>query len=120
MFAADRSGAETLVRIRRIHVGFFEGLEEGQQEILQKRYQRGEYDNDEKSYSMFDIPEVFNNVNLGKDVIKAWFGLGSEDIHDIRKASLIGASASMFFPFIGRTANSFTNTHDNHFLNLIK
>jgi hypothetical protein len=26
------------------HVGFFEGIEEGQQEILQKRYQRGEYD----------------------------------------------------------------------------
>lgn len=102
------------------HVGFFEGIEEGQQEILQKRYQRGEYDDYQKSYSMFDIPEVFNNVDLAKDVIKAWFGIGTEDIHDIRKASLIGASASMFFPFIGRAATSLTSTHSNHFLNLIK
>ena len=101
------------------HVGFLEGLEEGQQEILQKRYQRGEYDDYLQSYSIFDIPEVFNNIDLSKDVIKAWFGVGSEDIDDIRKASLIGASASLFFPFIGRAATGAIHTHDNHFMNLI-
>jgi hypothetical protein len=47
-------------------------------------------------------------------------GMSRKDINDIRKASLIGASASMFFPFIGRAVSSFTNTHNNHFLNMIQ
>lgn len=102
------------------HVGILEGLEEGQQEIMQKRYQRGEYDKYTTSYSMFSIPEVFNNADIAKDVIKAWFGIGGEDIDDIRKASLIGASASLLFPFVGRAATGVVHTHDNHFINLVQ
>jgi len=80
---------------------FLEGTEEGIQEILQNRYQRGLYDDDQSQYSLFDINEVFNDAGLAAEAFAAYLGYDPWDtelpIDQVRKAMNIGAVSSILF-----------------------
>lgn len=78
-----------------------EGIEEGQQQLLQTRFGRGEYDDYNRPISMFDIPSVFQDGKLGIESVLAYLGLliGDPDNGDaeLRKAMEIGAATGMWF-----------------------
>ena len=75
-------------------VGTSEGIEEGQQQLLQNRYQRGEYDNYKGIQSKFDIDSVFNDVRLGLESVADYYGINSYDpdngSEELRKAMNTG------------------------------
>ena len=75
-------------------VGASEGIEEGQQQLLQNRYQRGEYDNYKGIQSKFDIDSVFNDVRLGLESVADYYGINSYDpdngSEELRKAMNTG------------------------------
>ena len=77
-----------------LFVGASEGIEEGQQQLLQSRYQRGEYDNYKGIQSKFDIDSVFNDVRLGLESIADYYGINSYDPdngdRELRKAMNTG------------------------------
>lgn len=78
--------------------GTTEGIEEGQQEILQQRYQQGLYDNYNRPYDMFNVGEMFDNVALAKEALDAYFGINGDPYlnnDNIRKAMNIGAVAAL-------------------------
>jgi len=52
-----------------------EGIEEGQQELLQSRYKRGIYDDYNIPESMLHIPEIFETLDLAQESIYDYFGL---------------------------------------------
>jgi hypothetical protein len=53
-------------RLKRLaSLGAKEGTEEGQQQLLQQRYQRGEYDNYDGTRSLFGIPNAVSDLYLG-------------------------------------------------------
>lgn len=60
-------------------VGASEGIEEGQQQLLQNRYQRGEYDNYKGVQSNFDIGSVFSDVRLGLESVADYYGVNPYD-----------------------------------------
>ena len=74
-----------------------EGIEEGQQHLLQQRYQRGEYDDYSKFRSSFDTESVFNDARLALEAVGAYYGLNYGDpdngSSELRKAMVIGAIA---------------------------
>lgn len=88
--------AKTLLR-----TGFLEGIEEGQQQLLQSRYIRGEYDDYNTPYSMFNLPSVFSDANLASDAIASYIGInfGDPDNGDdeLRKAMNIGSVTGAMF-----------------------
>lgn len=88
--------AKTLLR-----TGFLEGIEEGQQQLLQSRYIRGEYDDYNIPYSMFNLPSVFSDANLASDAIASYIGInfGDPDNGDdeLRKAMNIGSVTGAMF-----------------------
>ena len=81
--------------------GFTEGIEEGQQQLLQSRYQRGEYDDYNTPYSMFSLPSVFSDARLASDAVASYLGInfGDPDNGDaeLRKAMDIGAVTGAMF-----------------------
>jgi len=56
-----------------------EGLEEGVQEILQNRYQRGVYDDYEGGQNVFDVSEVFDDARVAAEAIAAYLGVNIWD-----------------------------------------
>ena len=119
------SGVEsTANKLRALHVfrwvkdkakkgmftGFVEGTEEGQQQLLQSRYQRGEYDEyDSPTYdstvfnpiTLFDIPSSLKDLDLGTAALACYLGInfGDPDNGDeeLRKAMTTGATTGMLF-----------------------
>lgn len=90
--------------------GFVEGTEEGQQQLLQSRYQRGEYDEyDSPTYdstvfnpiTLFDIPSSLKDLDLGTAALACYLGInfGDPDNGDeeLRKAMTTGATTGMLF-----------------------
>lgn len=79
--------------------GVSEGIEEGQQQILQDRYVRGLYDDYNRSANILDIDEVFGNIGLAGESTLAYFGLKPFDKNlntdEIRKAMNIGFASSI-------------------------
>lgn len=88
--------------------GFVEGTEEGQQQLLQSRYQRGEYDEyDSPTYdstvfnpiTLFDIPSSLKDLDLGTAALACYLGInfGDPDNGDeeLRKAMTTGATTGM-------------------------
>lgn len=77
-----------------LFVGASEGVEEGQQQLLQNRYQRGEYDNYKGIQSNFDIDSIFNDIRLGLESIADYYGINSYDPdngdRELRKAMNTG------------------------------
>lgn len=84
-----------------LRTGFLEGIEEGQQQLLQSRYMRGEYDDYNTPYSMFSLPSVFSDANLASDAIASYIGInfGDPDNGDaeLRKAMNIGSVTGAMF-----------------------
>ena len=84
-----------------LRTGFLEGVEEGQQQLLQSRYMRGEYDDYNTPYSMFSLPSVFSDANLASDAIASYIGInfGDPDNGDaeLRKAMNIGSVTGVMF-----------------------
>ena len=75
-------------------VGTSEGIEEGQQQLLQSRYQRGEYDNYKGVQSNFDIGSIFSDVRLGLESVADYYGINPYDPdngnEELRKAMNTG------------------------------
>lgn len=90
--------------------GISEGIEEGQQEILQSRYKAGYYDDYNQEYSMFNVHEMFDNVDLAATALEAYFGLVPNTAYyggdNIRKVMNIGFSSALMFSL---GMNTFTN-----------
>lgn len=84
-----------------LRTGFLEGIEEGQQQLLQSRYMRGEYDDYDTPYSMFNLPSVFSDASLASDAIASYIGInfGDPDNGDaeLRKAMNIGSITGAMF-----------------------
>jgi len=81
-----------------IGTSLLEGVEEGQQQILQQNFLRGDYDDYNKTNSIFDIREIAGNLNLGKDAILAYMGISDfsdSDEKAIRTAMNIGFWSSI-------------------------
>lgn len=76
-----------------------EMIEEGQQQLLQSRYNRGEYDDYKKETSMFDINEFVLNNALATTAVADYFGAGWWDANngdsDLVKAMNIGFWSSV-------------------------
>lgn len=84
-----------------LRTGFLEGIEEGQQQLLQSRYMRGEYDDYDTPYSIFNLPSVFSDASLASDAIASYIGInfGDPDNGDaeLRKAMNIGSVTGAMF-----------------------
>ena len=102
---------------------FSEGLEEINQELLQSKYQRGLYDDYNRTPNMLDINEVFDNANLSFEGLAAYAGITPWDpdlsIEDIRKAFHIGAASSALFAGSLRAASNLAHTDSPNIRNLI-
>lgn len=119
----------TVLRGGKFTTGFFrkaiptsmlESIEEGQQQILQQEYQRGNYDDYDKPQYQFPLKEIVYNGDLAKKSIEALFGLEGNDAKEIRKAMGIGFMTSMWVPgLMGATTNLRSNIYDNNIKNLV-
>lgn len=78
-----------------------EGIEEGQQHLLQQRFMRGEYDDYDKQESAFDLPSLIDTASLASDAVAGYIGINFGDpdngSEELRKAMEIGAMTSMWF-----------------------
>lgn len=105
-------------------IGLTEGIEEANQEILQRKYGRGEYDNYKEPYSMFNIPEVFQDVVLSgeamSDLLGVNFGSPDNGSPDIRRAFAVGVLASMGIPAGGNVVSNLTGANENNVRGLIR
>ena len=61
-----------------------ESIEEGQQNLLQSRYERGEYNKYRNDESMFDVNEFVANSGLALTAVADYFGLGFWDANNNR------------------------------------
>lgn len=90
--------------------GFIEGVEEGQQQLLQSRYMRGEYDDYDSPYfdstlfnpaTLFDIPSSIKDLELGTAALGCYLGINFGDPDngnaELRKAMTTGAVTGMMF-----------------------
>lgn len=59
----------------RLWIASLEGIEEGQQELLQSRYSRGLYDNYDKRQDMFSLPAILDDTQLASEAVAAYFGM---------------------------------------------
>lgn len=75
-------------------VGSLEGIEEGQQELLQSRYQRGVYDDYTQQQQLFSLPSIFEDAMLADEAVFAYLGLLDGDPDNanpqLRRAMQIG------------------------------
>lgn len=94
-----------------------EGVEEGQQTLLQERYKRGEYDDYDAPESMFYIPSIFSDVRLASDAVSSYLGINFGDpdngSDELRHAMNVGAITAMFFPMSHAVTNLFNTNEDN-------
>lgn len=78
-----------------------EALEEGKQQLLASRFERGEYDNYSTGESSFYLPSVFDNQFLNADAAAAYLGISSGDPDngdaELRRSMEIGAMTGLLF-----------------------
>jgi len=90
-----------------------ERIEEGQQHLLQQRYGRGEYDDYNKSESMFDLPSLINTAGLAADAVAGYWGLNfgdpENDSEELQRAMDIGGMTALWF----RAPHVLTNLASN-------
>lgn len=86
-------------------IGLVEGTEEGVQDLLQKNYQSGAYDDYKQPYSIFSIPDVLEDVGLSSAAWADLIGVNFDDPYNgdaqLRKAMAIGFLASLGLPVAG-------------------
>lgn len=80
-------------------VGSLEGIEEGQQHLLQQRYGRGEYDNYNTPTSLLPLPSAIEDLKLASESVTAYLNMlyGDPDngTPELRRAMQIGAVAGI-------------------------
>ena len=96
---------------KKMGVSYFtERTEEGQQHIVSKRYQAGEYDN--STYSMLD--GAINAFGLGIEANAAYYGLHPDENlnsdKELKKAMEIGGFTGMFMSGVGTAPDIYTAT----------
>ena len=107
------------------YVATLEGVEEGQQELLQSRYSRGEYDNYSKNKSTFPLASIMEDTNLATDAIAAYMGVlygdPDNDSPQIRRAMQIGATTGLLMggTSFGILSNIAPSTGRDNFRNLV-
>lgn len=78
-----------------------EGIEEGQQNLIQKAYEAGLYDNYNQEETMFDMPSFMDDTMLAADAVSAYiggmFGDPDTDTKELMQAMAIGAMTAMWF-----------------------
>ena len=103
-------------------VGLTEGVEEGQQQLLQNRFARGEYDGYDRQVSQFDLPSVFEDAGLAFDALLAYWGMNFSDPDnsdtELIKAMNIGAVTGMMFG-LGHTLTNVMPTDQDNVRNLV-
>ena len=90
--------------------GIVEGVEEGQQQLLQDRYRAGEYDDYNSPefestllnpFTLFDIPSSLRDLELGTAALGCYLGINFGDPDngnaELRKAMTTGAVTGMLF-----------------------
>lgn len=93
---ASKHSIEYLTRLakRLGYIGSLEAIEEGQQELLQSRYQRGLYDDYTQSQATMPLASILEDVHLATDAVAAYMGglTGDPDngAHQLRRAMQIG------------------------------
>lgn len=97
---------------------FKEGVEEGQQHLLQQRYARGEYDNiDDYNANVFALPSVISDLDLAQSALGDYIGINFGDpdngTAELRQAMNIGATTSLLFPNAGVLTNVVKSKDDN-------
>lgn len=79
----------------------YEALEEGRQQLLASRFERGEYDNYAAEQSSFYLPSVLDNQLLNAQATAAYLGInpGDPDNGDaeLRRSMEIGAMTGLLF-----------------------
>ena len=102
-----------------------EGIEEGQQQLLQTRYEAGEYDDYNKAMSNFDIQSLFNDQTLGIEALSAYLGsyVGdpTESELELRRAMNIGFTTALWFGLPSVATNFVSNKtiNDDNIRNLV-
>lgn len=103
-------------------VGATEGIEEGQQQLLQNRFARGEYDGYDRYESSFDLPSVFEDAGLAFDALRCYWGFNLDDPDnsdkELIKAMNIGAVTGMMFG-LGHTLTNIMPTDQDNVRNLV-
>lgn len=102
---------------RSLITGTIEGIEEGQQQVLQQRFQEGVYDGYNAPYSVFNLSDALQNLELGKYSVEALFGMHDHGDDEIRKAMAIGFFIS---PLMGLGMNAITNVSSNKYNNNLR
>ena len=97
--------------------GAVEGVEEGQQQVLQQRFGEGLYDEYNAPYSIFNLSDALQNLELGKYSIEALFGMHDHGDDEIRKAMAIGFFIS---PLMGVGMNAVTNVSSSEYNNNLR
>lgn len=91
-------------------VGTLEGFEEGQQQLLQSRYQRGEYDTYNQSPSLFAAPSVLEDADLAITALFDYIGINAGDPdngdRELRRAMQIGATTGILMSLFGGAASN--------------
>lgn len=99
-----------------------EGVEEGIQELLTNKYQRGEFDSDGYVKTAFNTESLLNNAYLAGEAVADYLGINYGDPDngnkELQRAMEIGAVTRMFFGgYFG--ASNFTHTKQNNLRNMI-
>lgn len=98
-------------------LGIKEGIEEGQQQLLQSRYQRGEYNDYSNDRSVFDINSFISDLDLGANAVTAYLGINYGDPDngddDLRHAMNIGFAVSQLFKAPNVLSNLKKSNADN-------
>lgn len=95
-----------LKRLKQVGwVGTLEGIEEGQQHLLQQRYGRGEYDNYNTPKSLLPLSSVTEDLRLASESVTAYLNMlyGDPDngSPELRRAMQIGAVAGILGGGVG-------------------
>lgn len=107
------------------YIATLEGIEEGQQELLQSRYSRGVYDDYNTPTSTLPLASIMEDTNLASDAVAAYFGIlygdPDNDSHQIRRAMQIGATTGLLMGGIsfGALSNVLPSTGKDNIRNLI-
>lgn len=121
--ALTRPGRYIKNRAKQImSVAPLEGLEEGQQNLLQTRYQAGEYDQYNRQQEDFDISSLFADQELGYEALAMYLGsyVGDPTEAELenRRAMNIGFTTSLWFGLPSAVSN-LAKTNDDNIRNLI-
>lgn len=100
-----------------------ESIEEGQQNLLQYRFKKGDYDKFNKQEQMLDVREIFGDAELAATAVANYYGYGNmEDSarKELVKAMNIGFWSSFAFSQGSHVASNLTGSRNDNITGLIR